>query len=232
MLQLQRAGRDERKLRCRHFSVAMSVSRRLCRFSAVNIDGQLSKKNVARPGWRTDPRIARTRRRWRREQRQDVYGNQPRFARGHMTRREDPIWGAAGRGHAGQRRLDARHERRPADAAVQRRDLAGARGLRARARARGRHEDLGVHRARSSATTIRSGSASRSRSTFWKVIAFVHDETGELCATGYTMSQETSSARRSSSSARTRPRRCRSLDRAPRRALVRAARAARPAARG
>jgi endonuclease G len=25
---------------------------------------------------------------------------------------------------------------------------------------------------------------------FWKVIAFVHDETGELCATGYTMSQE------------------------------------------
>ena len=26
--------------------------------------------------------------------------------------------------------------------------------------------------------------------SFWKVIAFVHDETGELCATGYTMSQE------------------------------------------
>ena len=24
---------------------------------------------------------------------------------------------------------------------------------------------------------------------FWKVIAFVHDETGALCATGYTMSQ-------------------------------------------
>jgi endonuclease G len=25
---------------------------------------------------------------------------------------------------------------------------------------------------------------------FWKVIAFIHEETGELCATGYTMSQE------------------------------------------
>ena len=25
---------------------------------------------------------------------------------------------------------------------------------------------------------------------FWKVIAFVHDETRELCATGYTMSQD------------------------------------------
>jgi endonuclease G len=26
--------------------------------------------------------------------------------------------------------------------------------------------------------------------SFWKVIAFIHDEAGELCATGYTMSQE------------------------------------------
>jgi len=25
---------------------------------------------------------------------------------------------------------------------------------------------------------------------FWKVIAFIHDETGKLCATGYTMSQK------------------------------------------
>jgi endonuclease G len=26
---------------------------------------------------------------------------------------------------------------------------------------------------------------------FWKIIAFIHDETGKLCATGYEMSQET-----------------------------------------
>ncbi|MFP3589080.1 DNA/RNA non-specific endonuclease, partial [Paraburkholderia sp. SIMBA_055] len=25
---------------------------------------------------------------------------------------------------------------------------------------------------------------------FWKVIAFIHDDTGQLCATGYEMSQE------------------------------------------
>ena len=25
---------------------------------------------------------------------------------------------------------------------------------------------------------------------FWKIIAFIHDETGKLCATGYEMSQE------------------------------------------
>ena len=28
--------------------------------------------------------------------------------------------------------------------------------------------------------------------TFWKVIAFIHDETGKLCATGYEMNQEQS----------------------------------------
>ena len=27
---------------------------------------------------------------------------------------------------------------------------------------------------------------------FWKIIAFIHDETGELCATGYEMYQEDS----------------------------------------
>ena len=27
---------------------------------------------------------------------------------------------------------------------------------------------------------------------FWKVIAFIHDETGKLCATGYEMNQEQS----------------------------------------
>ena len=26
---------------------------------------------------------------------------------------------------------------------------------------------------------------------FWKIIAFIHDETGKLCATGYEMNQET-----------------------------------------
>jgi endonuclease G, mitochondrial len=34
----------------------MSTTRRLCRFSAVNIDGNRPKK-LARVGWRTDPRI-------------------------------------------------------------------------------------------------------------------------------------------------------------------------------
>ena len=49
-------GRPERVLRYEHFSVVMSKSRRMCRYSAVNIDGKQRAK-VGRTQWRTDPRI-------------------------------------------------------------------------------------------------------------------------------------------------------------------------------
>jgi hypothetical protein len=49
-------GNMERVLRYEHFSVVMSKGRRLCRFSAVNIDGRESK-SFPRGAWRTDPRI-------------------------------------------------------------------------------------------------------------------------------------------------------------------------------
>jgi len=64
----------------------MSRSRRMCRFSAVNIDGRQSKKKK-RVGWRIDPRIPR-----QAQIREECYGDAPKFARGHMTRREDPVW--------------------------------------------------------------------------------------------------------------------------------------------
>jgi DNA/RNA endonuclease G (NUC1) len=59
---------------------------------------------------------------------------------------------------------------------------------------------------------------------FWKVITFVHDETGELCATGYTMSQRNFLSEEESYSC---ARDCAAVDhlgRAASRALVRAAR--------
>ena len=59
MLTFEFDGRDEQVLKYEHFSVLMSTSRRLCRFSAVNIDGNLSK-SFARVGWRSDPRIPAT----------------------------------------------------------------------------------------------------------------------------------------------------------------------------
>ena len=51
------SGTREEILRYEHFSVQMSRSRRMCLWSAVNIDGGQSRK-AKRVGWRRDPRIA------------------------------------------------------------------------------------------------------------------------------------------------------------------------------
>ena len=80
-------ARPDSELKYQHFSVVMSRSRRLCIFSAGNIDGSRPRR-FKRPSWRLDPRIPASQ-----QIREECYGNAPLFARGHMTRREDPIWG-------------------------------------------------------------------------------------------------------------------------------------------
>lgn len=71
-----------------HFSIVMSRSRRLAMLTATNIDGQQSKQGVGRSDrWFLDGRI--------REDEQwgnDLYKDN-RLDRGHMVRREDPVWG-------------------------------------------------------------------------------------------------------------------------------------------
>lgn len=174
--------RDEQVLAYEHFSVVMSEGRRLCRFSAVNIDGNLEKR-FARVAWRTDPRVPK-----QAQIKSECYGNPPRFARGHMTRREDPIWGsdeAASRGNADSMHVtNAVPQMQPFNAGVWL-DL----------------EDYALQNARRDDMKISVFTGPflepddptrfgvQIPVEFWKVIAFVHDETGELCATGYTMSQ-------------------------------------------
>lgn len=85
------AGSPPHELKYTHFSVVVSKSRRLPLFSAVNIDGALSDREVQRSdAWRKDPRIGVEFQIVR-----EVYGDAARgfFSRGHMTRREDPNWG-------------------------------------------------------------------------------------------------------------------------------------------
>jgi len=160
----------------------MNRSRRLCVFSAGNIDGR-SPGKFQRPSWRLDPRIPKE------EQiRDECYGNPPLFSRGHMTRREDPIWGTPEEAALGN--SDSMHvtntvpQMQPFNAGVWL-------GL----------EDYALQHARSDKMRIsvftgpffldddpvREGV--RIPRSFWKVIAFVHDQTHKLCATGYTMSQ-------------------------------------------
>lgn len=173
----------ERVLRYEHFSVVMRRDRRLCYYSAVNIDGKQPGKEK-RPGWTTDPRIPQNL-----QILKECYGDAPKFSRGHMTRREDPIWGAKTAAARGNR--DSMHV---TNAVPQMQTFNAGIWLRL--------EDYALDHAKEDDMKICvfTGPIFRENDpvmfkvkipvVFWKVIAFLHDETGKLSATGYTMSQE------------------------------------------
>jgi endonuclease G, mitochondrial len=170
-------------LRYEHFSVVMSRSRRLCRFSAVNIDGKTGEP-LPRSGWKTDPRIPASA-----QVIKECYGNAPKFARGHMTRREDPIWGAGeapARGNSDSMYVtNVVPQMQPFNAGVWLR-------LEQYALQHARQDQMKI--------SVFTGPFLAADDPvmfgvtvpveFWKVIAFIHDDTGKLCATGYTMSQK------------------------------------------
>ncbi len=176
-------GETRNELDYMHFSVLMSESRRLCRFSACNIDGLTSIRRK-RVGWRYDPRIPQERQiRW------ECYGNAPKFSRGHMTRREDPNWGGVEAATIGNK--DSMHvtnavpQIQPFNAGIWL-------SLEDYALDNCRDDDMRI-----SVFTgpyletddpVRDGV--QIPLSFWKVIAFIHDDTGALSATGYQMSQE------------------------------------------
>lgn len=180
--------RDRDELKYTHFSVVMHAERRLCIFSAVNIDG---KKSVSvkgrRPSWRLDPRIPDDA-----QILKECYGRESdgKFSRGHMTRREDPNWGKAQtvkRANADTFHVtNACPQMQPFNAGIWN-------GLEDYALQNARQDDMRI--------SVFTGPVFRDDDpelfetkvkipvTFWKVIAFIHDDTGKLTATGYTMSQ-------------------------------------------
>ncbi len=183
ILEFDFEGTIQRELKYQHFSVVMNRPRRLCFFSAVNIDGTATKKKK-RPAWRLDPRIPSAQ-----QIRDECYGNAPKFSRGHMTRREDPVWGTDEDASLGNN--DSMHvtntvpQMQPFNAGIWL-------GLENYALEHARQDDMRI-----SVVTgpflldddpVQFGV--RIPRSFWKVIAFMHDTTHELCATGYTMSQD------------------------------------------
>jgi endonuclease G len=183
VLRFELDGRELRELAYEHFSVVMSKSRRLCLYSAVNVDGSQTKK-VKRSSWRRDPRIGH-------DQQIDgaCYGTAPRFSRGHMTRREDPVWGTAESAARGN--SDSMHV---TNAVPQMQSFNAGIWLGL--------EDYALDHARADLMRISvfTGPVLRADdpirfgvqipTTFWKVIAFEHDQTRALCATGYTLAQD------------------------------------------
>lgn len=176
-------GNTENVLRYEHFAVMMSRSRRLCLFSAVNIDG-LQSISMPRVGWRTDPRIPLGA-----QIRKECYGAEPKFSRGHMTRREDPVWGP--NGSASKANADSMHV---TNAVPQMQPFNGGVWLELEnyALQNARKDDMRISVFTgpflTGADPIRFGV--QIPTEFWKVITFIHDQTGQLCATGYTMSQQ------------------------------------------
>lgn len=174
---------EQHVLNYQHFSVVMSTSRRMCRFSACNIDGKQSKKKK-RTGWQYDPRISKDA-----QIMKECYGNEPKFSRGHMTRREDPVWGSDTAATFGN--SDSMHV---TNAVPQMQPFNGGIWLRLEDYAldNAREDDMricvftGPFLARNDPFRYHV----KIPVTFWKIIAFIHDQTGKLCATGYTMSQK------------------------------------------
>lgn len=89
---LAQPGEDPYLLKYHHFSLMLNRQRRLAFFTAVNIDGALTfkftRKESGRDKWSVDPRVLRS------EQSEEAHYRNPKIDRGHLVRREDPIWGA------------------------------------------------------------------------------------------------------------------------------------------
>ena len=178
-------GKTSTLLKYQHYSVVMSKARRMCFFSAVNINGKLSKKS-ARVAWKWDPRIPREA-----QIMKECYGDPPKFSRGHMTRREDPGWGDAVAAKLGNE--DSMHVTNVTPQ-MQAFNSPIWLALEDYALGHARQDEMkisvftGPYFIKNDPTMY----GVRIPRSFWKIIAFIHDETGELCATGYEMNQEQS----------------------------------------
>ncbi|TMQ13485.1 MAG: hypothetical protein E6J90_28460 [Deltaproteobacteria bacterium] len=176
-------GKRQTNLRYEHYSVIMSKSRRMCLLSAVNIDGNLARK-AKRVSWKWDPRIPKSQ-----QIMHECYGSAPKFSRGHMTRREDPGWGS--RQEAKRGNEDSMHVTNtcpqmqafnsPIWLALEDYALQHAKEDRMRISV-----FTGPYFDDADPTMFDVGIPL----AFWKVIAFIHDLTRTLCATGYEMNQE------------------------------------------
>jgi endonuclease G len=166
-----------------NFSTSQSKKRRVPIFSACNIKGSALKKVKRSNKWHLDPRIDS-----QYQILEECYGNAADsfFSRGHMTRREDPVWG----------RNSVQAERDTFVATNAAPQMQGHNspvwlGL----------EDYVLRNAgkdRQLATVI-TGPVLRTRDPvihgvkipveFWKIVAFIHDDTGELASVAYLSSQ-------------------------------------------
>lgn len=182
----RREGEPPHILPYRHFSVMMSKSRGLPLVSAVNIDGTRTRRGLERTDiWRRDPRIDRQVQNLRSGYGHDHLGF---FARGHMTRREDPNWGSLE--EAKEADADTFHI---TNVAPQRQGFnAGIwLGLEAYVLDNCDRSNLKISVFTGPVLTDEDPVYYERKIPveFWKIVAFVHAQTGDLTSIGYRRSQ-------------------------------------------
>jgi len=172
-------------LEYRHFSVIHCAARRMPLLSAVNIHGRRSVPTSRTDVWKPDPRIALDV-----QILQECYGRESEgfFSRGHMTRREDPNWGSAAQAeeadadtfHATNAAPQAQSFNAPIWLGLENHFLQNARDDAMR---------VSVFTGPVFAEDDPELHGVQIPLRFWKVICFVHDDSGKLTATGYVASQ-------------------------------------------
>lgn len=170
----------------RHFSVIMSQSRSLPLVSAVNIDGRQMKRGLERTDiWRRDPRIPRTVQNLRTGYGHDHLGF---FARGHMTRREDPNWGTLE--EAKEADADTFHI---TNVAPQRQGFNAGIWLDLESYVLDNCDDANLKISVLTGPVLTDDDPvyyeRKMPVEFWKIVAFVHARTRELTTIGYRRSQ-------------------------------------------
>jgi endonuclease G, mitochondrial len=168
-----------------HFSVVMSESRRLPILTAVNIDGELKKNLKRKDAWGFDPRIPKQNQIGHAE----FYGPAA-FDKGHMVRREDPGWGET----AEEAALGEEDSFVYTNAVPQMPQLNQRTWLSL--------ENYVLENAKTEGFRISvfTGPVFRAEDPifqgiqvpldFWKVVAMIDADTGELCTSAYMLSQE------------------------------------------
>jgi endonuclease G len=177
------AKRKTKELKYRHFSVIMSKSRKLPILTAVNIDGSQAKRLGRIDKWYVDGRLSGDF-----QVGNEAYAKNP-LDRGHMVRREDPVWGD--RKVAEQANIDTFHytNAAPQHEALNQRDWVGL-------------EDyvLGNARTHDLMVSVLTGPILRDDDPlyndvvnlpreFWKIAVIVDEKSRKLSATGYVLSQ-------------------------------------------
>jgi endonuclease G len=177
------SGGAAKELKYRHFSVWMSQSRKLPLITAVNIDGGKAKRMGRIDRWYIDERLST-------DYQVDnaAYAKNP-LDRGHMVRREDPVWGR--RNDAAQANRDTFHYTNcaPQHEGLNQRDWVNL-------------EDyvLGNAKTYRLKVSVFAGpifgendqlyrGLVRLPQAFWKIAALINSETDKLSVTGYILCQ-------------------------------------------